>query len=271
MRARKRFAQHFLSADWARKVVAAIAPAEGDTFLEIGPGAGAITLPLAEAGARVVAIEIDRDLARELRAHAPGRVQIVESDVLRVDLPSLLRNEGVAPPVRIAANLPYNVSSPILFRLLEAQRAGNLFTDATLMLQREVADRLVAGPGTKDYGVLSIFTQLQADVRRLLDLPPGAFRPAPNVRSSVLRLVFHPPSPPLQDFAAFERLVKGLFQQRRKTVLNALRAVTGNPDTARRALERAGVDPRRRPETLSLAELVHLSQLPDSSQDRAVL
>jgi 16S rRNA (adenine1518-N6/adenine1519-N6)-dimethyltransferase len=235
-----------------------------DTFLEIGPGRGAITLPLSAAGARVIAIEIDRDLAAALRKAAPRGVRILDADILRIDLAGVLRDEGVTGPIRVAANLPYNVSSPILFRLLEVQRAGPLFTDATLMLQREVADRLVAVRGTKDYGVLSIFMQLQANVSRLLVLPPGAFRPAPKVWSAVIRLEFHPSSPPVRDFRAFERLVKGLFSQRRKTLLNSLGAALGDADAARRALARAGVDPGRRPETLELPELVALLELPGS-------
>jgi 16S rRNA (adenine1518-N6/adenine1519-N6)-dimethyltransferase len=267
---RKRFAQHFLAPEWALKVVAAIAPAPGDTFLEIGPGRGAITFPLAAAGVRLVAVEIDRDLASALRAKAPPNVRVLEADVLRVDLARLLRDQAIAGPVRIAANLPYNVSSPILFQLLEAERAHQLFTDATLMLQREVVDRLVASPGTKDYGVLTVLIRLQAAVSRVMVLPPGAFRPAPKVWSAVVRLQFHQP-PALRDFRAFERLVKGLFSQRRKTVLNALKATLGDGDAARRALERAGIDPGRRPETLDLPELVTLAELPDTAQGRAVL
>lgn len=270
-RARKRFGQHFLAPEWARKVLAAIAPAPGESFLEIGPGSGAITLPLSAAGARVVAIEIDRDLAAGLRRRAPANVTIVDGDVLRIDLAAALQAEGIAPPVRVAGNLPYNVSSPILFRLLETQQAAPLFTDATLMLQREVADRVAARPGTKDYGVLSVLIQLQADVTRLLVLPPGAFRPVPKVWSAVVRLRFHPPSPPVRDLPAFERLVKGLFMQRRKMVLNALKATLGDAAAARRALEGAGIDPSRRPETLDLSELVALAELPDSAEGRAVL
>jgi 16S rRNA (adenine1518-N6/adenine1519-N6)-dimethyltransferase len=268
---RKRFGQHFLTPEWTRKLLGIIQPRPDETFLEIGPGPGALTLPLAARAARVVAIEIDRDLAGELRRRVPGNVDVVQADVLRIDLEATLRAKGIGPPVRVAGNLPYNVSSPILFRLLEVDRASGLFTDGTLMLQREVVDRLVARPGTKDYGVLSVLTQLQADVSRALVLPPGAFRPPPKVWSAVVRLVFRQPNPEVRDLPAFERLVKGLFMQRRKTMLNSLKAVIGDGGEARAMLEAAGIDPSRRPETLDLPELVALSELRGSSDGRAVL
>jgi 16S rRNA (adenine1518-N6/adenine1519-N6)-dimethyltransferase len=271
IRPRKRFGQHFLTPEWTRKLVAAIDPGPDQIFLEIGPGPGALTLPLAKRAGRVVAIEIDRDLARELRTRAPANVRIVEGDVLSVNLDALFRSERSGRPVRVAGNLPYNVSSPILFRLLDAQRTAGLFTDATLMLQREVADRLAASPGTRDYGVLSVLTQLQADVSRLLTLPPGAFRPPPRVWSAVVRLVFHPPAPAVADLPGFERFIKRLFTQRRKTILNALKSAIGDAGGARAMLGAAGIDPARRPETLDLPELVALSELRRSSQGGAVL
>src|SRR6185436_14003078 len=180
-RPRKRFGQHFLAPAWADKVVAAIAPASGDRFLEIGPGPGVLTTRLAARAAHVTAVEIDRDLAASLRGRVPPNVDIVVADVLKVDL----SNYAADGPLRVAGNLPYNISTPILFQLLEKRwlspffaKKGDShpFSDATLMLQREVVDRLVASPGTKDYGVLTIFASAAADVRRLLTLPPGAFR-----------------------------------------------------------------------------------------------
>ena len=190
-RPRKRFGQHFLAPAWAAKLVSAIDPRPDQTFLEIGPGQGAITRRLAERAAAVVAVEVDRDLAATLRAEAIERLTVIEADVLEVDLATL----GLPAGTRVAGNLPYNISSPILFQLLDAQRRLNVFADATLMLQKEVADRLIASPGTKDYGPLTIFTALHARVTRLLTLPPGAFHPPPQVTSAVVRVQFLPAAP----------------------------------------------------------------------------
>jgi len=271
-RPRRRFAQHFLEPVWARKLVEAIAPQPGDAFLEIGPGAGALTRPLAETGAPIVAVEIDRDLVGRLAAELPPNVTVVSGDVLEVDiLPilfGLLPQRPAAGPggagrgawqIRVVGNLPYNVASPILFRLFELQKEAKAFADASLMLQKEVADRLLARPGTKDYGVLSILTQLEAAVTRLLALPPGAFRPVPKVRSSVVGLRFRSPEVPIADPDLFEAMVRRMFTRRRKTVLNALRPFAADLGASAEAgLAIAGVSPVRRPETLQLAELSRL-------------
>jgi 16S rRNA (adenine1518-N6/adenine1519-N6)-dimethyltransferase len=263
--ARKRFGQHFLEPAWVVKVVRAIAPAADDDFFEIGPGRGALTRELAARAGSVTAFEIDRDLAEALRESAPSNLTIVAGDFLRSGW--ILENRP-AGPVRVAGNLPYNVASPILFTLIDLYSAGIPLVDATVMLQREVADRLVAGPGTKEYGVLGILVQLSADVERLLALPPGAFRPAPKVQSALVRLRFHPPSPAPRSLETFEGLVKAVFTRRRKTLENALlafrpwdrAAVTG-------ALVRAGIDGRRRPETLAIEELVRLADAADAPGD----
>lgn len=279
-RPRKRFAQHFLAAPWARKVVDAIAPAPGDVFLEIGPGSGALTLPLAGSGVPILAVEIDRDLVKDLAARAPSNVTIVTGNVLETDvLPYLSGLEhqrpaaaahGVTPArrFRVAGNLPYNLSTPILFRLIELQQRHGLFTDATLMVQREVADRLVAVPGTKAYGVLTVLLRLHADVTRLLDLPPGAFRPAPRVHSSVIRVGFRPPTVRVSDPALFEHVVKRTFHQRRKTLANSLKGLVATPPAV---LAEAGIDPRRRPETLTLEELSALVDRVGAARRPAVL
>jgi 16S rRNA (adenine1518-N6/adenine1519-N6)-dimethyltransferase len=261
--ARRRFGQHFLVPAWADKVAAAIAPAPDDRFLEIGPGPGVLTSRLAARAASVTAIEIDRDLALGLRQMMPPNVEVVTADVLDVDLAAYV----AGGPMRVAGNLPYNISSPILFKLLrvaaETRRAdlsGPSLVDATLMLQREVADRLVAKPGTKDYGVLTIFTGARAEVRRLLTLPPGAFRPAPKVHSAVVRLTFVAPQVPVELEGTFERMVRTMFTQRRKTVGNALRPFAdalGRDGLS--ALSAAGIDPAVRPETLDLAALTCLA------------
>jgi 16S rRNA (adenine1518-N6/adenine1519-N6)-dimethyltransferase len=168
---------------------------------------------------------------------------------------------GPAAPARrrrIVGNLPYGVSSPILFKLLDLHRRHGFFADATVMLQREVADRLLAKPGTKDYGVLTILATMHARVARLVDLPPGAFRPPPKVRSTVVRLAFGPAAARVSDEVRFERVVRTMFMQRRKMLANALKPLDAN---AARMLADAGFDGRRRPETLQVTEIARLAEL----------
>ncbi len=257
MKTRKRFGQHFLEPAWADKVIRAIAPQATDVFLEIGAGPGILTLRLAQHAARVIAIEIDRDLVAGLSSKAPSNVSIVTGDVLEADL-AAIAPEG---PLRVAGNLPYNISSPILFRLLDLQSRRPV-RDATIMLQREVANRIVAKPGSADYGVLSVLVQWQASVTKLLTLPPGAFRPAPKVTSAVVRLAFRSPDVAVRDPGLFTHLVRSVFTQRRKTLTNALAplaAEIGVP--ARAALEAAGLDPTRRPQTLEIVEIARLADI----------
>ena len=256
-RTRKRFGQHFLEPVWADKVVDAINPSPSNVFLEIGPGPGILTLRLAPKVARLVAVEIDRDLVAALTPKLPSNASIVTGDVLDIDLRTVLPTTDA--PIRVAGNLPYNISSPILFRLLdlEAQRP---IEDATLMVQREVADRIVASPGTSEYGVLSVLLQWRAEATRVLAIPPGAFRPPPDVRSALVRLGFRRPAFELKDPRLFERMVRSMFTQRRKTLANALAAFGSEIgiDPAA-ALAACGVDPRRRPETLEVIETARLA------------
>jgi 16S rRNA (adenine1518-N6/adenine1519-N6)-dimethyltransferase len=257
MAARKRFGQHFLEPAWVAKVIAAIEPGTDDDFVEIGPGRAALTTPLASKARTVTAFEIDRDLAAELRASAPPNLTVVEGDFLESDW---LIKHRPAYPIRVAGNLPYNVASPILFRLIDIFDSGIPLADATLMLQREVVDRLLARPGTKEYGVLSVLVRLSADVVRLLNLPAGAFRPVPRVQSALVRLRFHPPAPAPHHRPLFTNLVQAVFTRRRKTIENALQAF--RPDTRTQiaaVLARAQIETRRRPETLDIAELVRLA------------
>ena len=268
MKARKRFGQHFLEPAWVAKLIDSLRAAPEDTFLEIGPGRGALTRPLAPRVKRLIAVEIDRDLAADLRGSddprlepglQAGTVRIVEGDFLDVDIDEILRGEQL--PVRVVGNLPYNVSTPILFKLLAAHDGGRRFRDATLMLQREVADRLVAAPGKRDYGALAIQVALHADVDRLLSLPPGAFRPPPKVASAVVRLRFRPPAADVGNPAVFEKLVRGVFLQRRKTLANALKPVADSLGrSAPQVLEKAALDGTRRPETLALDEMARLAR-----------
>jgi 16S rRNA (adenine1518-N6/adenine1519-N6)-dimethyltransferase len=268
MRVRKRFGQHFLQPAWADRLVAAIDPRSDDRFLEIGPGPGALTHRLAPRVRHITAVELDRDMVAALAPRVPANVTLISGDFLEYDLGPLIARG----PVRVAGNLPYNVSSPILFRLIAAHRGEGGLRDATLMLQREVADRIQATPGSRGYGVLAILVYLHADVQRLLSLPPGAFRPAPRVHSAVLRLRFRSPAVLLRDEPLFEAMVRSMFTQRRKTLLNALRpfaeALGTNPAAA---LASADVDARRRAETLQLIELARLADFFAAVSQRAVL
>jgi 16S rRNA (adenine1518-N6/adenine1519-N6)-dimethyltransferase len=258
---RKRFGQHFLEPAWVDKVIRAIDPKADDVFIEIGPGGGALTRPLAARAKSVTAFEIDRDLAAELEASVPANVTVVQGDFLDVARIGQETTIDRSPTVmRVAGNLPYNVASPILFKLAELHAAGPPLGDATVMLQREVAGRLVAAPGSREYGVLSILIGHSARVEIILKLPAGAFRPPPKVLSALVRLRFHSPDPPAQDEAAFAGLVQAVFTRRRKTLANALLAfppaVTATPA---RMLRDAGIDGARRPETLSIPEFVRLA------------
>jgi len=290
-RARKRFGQHFLEPAWVTRLVNLVDPQPEDTFLEIGPGRGALTRALAPRVARVIAIEIDRDLAASLPAAVPLNVTVVQADFLELDLEPVLadvlpreadvlsREAGVLRdastvdsagasrddrlagdfPIRVIGNLPYNISSPILFKLITAADCGRRVSDATLMLQKEVVDRITAAPGSGDYGTLAIQVGRVADVERLLTLPPGAFRPPPKVTSAVVRLRFRPPSVDVGSPDMFERIVRGIFLQRRKTLSNALKPVAAAlGQSADKVVERAGVDGRRRPETLTLDEIARI-------------
>ena len=249
---RKRFGQHFLH-DRAviGRIVDAIAPGPDDLMVEIGPGDGALTFPLLASGCELHAIEIDRDLAARLRAQAPRHPNLVvhEADALEFDL------AGVAPPprrIRVAGNLPYNISTPLVFRLLAALPR---IEDMHLMLQREVVDRMVSAPGTRTYGRLSVMVQLDCDVERILQVGSGAFSPAPRVESSMVRLR---PRPRAQlDSSSRDRLdaiVRSCFSKRRKTLRNALRGHCEVP-----AITAAGIDPRTRPQMLTVDEFLRLT------------
>ncbi len=263
---RKRFGQHFLEPAWVAKLVAVVNPRPDDTILEIGPGGGALTLALAPHVGRLIAVEIDRDLADDLEPRLPTNVTLIRGDILQLDLATVCVETGTTA-IRVVGNLPYNISSPILFRLLAAHDAGRRIADATLMLQREVADRLAAPPGSHDYGVLSLQAALTADVELALELPPGAFRPPPKVRSAVVRMHFHAARPPVDDAGRFTEVVRGVFTQRRKTLLNALRHATGlEAEEARAAIVGVGLDPQIRPEQVGIDTFVRLvNSLPNSA------
>jgi len=262
-RARKRFGQHFLEPVWADKLVRAMAPRCDEAIIEIGPGRGILTRRLAAIAPHVIGVELDRDLAAALRDESIPRLRVVESDFLKLTTPELAQavaDAGGAATVRVAGNLPYNVASPIMFRLIALYQDGLPLEDATLMLQREVADRLLADPGTKDYSLLTVLIRQGASVTRVLQLPPGAFRPPPKVHSTVVRLQFHAPDPAVRDQATFAAMTQAIFSRRRKTLANALLAYPPATGLARDGLLASlGIDPQRRPETLSLHELGRLA------------
>ncbi len=248
---RKRFGQHFLHDEAVlARIVAAIAPRPGDRLVEIGPGEGALTGPLLATGVDLTVIELDRDLAARLRARQHPRLDVVEADVLDVDLAALARRLG--GPLRLIGNLPYNISTPILFQALAA--AAHL-VDMHFMLQKEVVDRMAAGPGSRDYGRLSVMLQARCQVVPLLDVPPHAFRPPPKVDSAVVRLLpTAPQRPAIQDPARFAAIVKAAFAQRRKTLRNSLRGLVDSP-----ALTRVGIDPGLRAEQIPVDAWIALA------------
>ena len=258
IRARKEFGQHFLEPAWVDKVVRAIDPTLDQDFIEIGPGTGALTRPLAARAKSVTAFEIDRELVPQLEAAAIPNLTVVGGDFLTVEPAKYFVRH--TSNVRVAGNLPYNVASPILFKLAELYASGLPIDDATVMLQREVAERLVAPPGGKEYGVLSVLLQHVADVSMVLKLPAGAFRPPPKALSALVRLRFHPPAPAVNDRAIFAGVVQAVFTRRRKTLANALLAFPpAVAITPARALATANIDGGRRPETLSVAEFARLA------------
>ena len=249
--ANKRLGQHFLHDPAViGRILDAIDPRPGQHVVEIGPGRGALTAGLAASGARLTVIEIDRGLAAELASHPDlAAAEVRREDALKVDY-AALAGDG---PIRLAGNLPYNISSPLLFRFLEA---ADRISDMTLMLQREVVDRMVADPGTRTYGRLTVMLAARCRVEKLFHVRAGAFSPPPRVESAVVRVVPHtePPFDP-GDRSLFEQLVRAGFTARRKTLRNALRNLA---DAA--AIEAAGLDPRSRPDTLSPADYARLSR-----------
>ena len=252
-RARRRFSQNFLH-DRAQiaRIVGAIDPKPGEALIEIGPGLGALTGSLVEAAGRLTAVELDRDLAQRLRERfTPEQLDLVEGDALKVDWANLVG--GIHKPVRIVGNLPYHVSTPLLFALVPI---ADRVVDQHFLLQREVVDRIVAAPETEDYGRLSVMLQFRYRAESLFDIGPGAFTPAPKVWSSVVRLVPRPVAElPDVDPRAFARVVTAAFSQRRKTLRNALGQLL---DEVR--IRAAGVDPMRRGETLDVEAFVRLAR-----------
>lgn len=234
---RKRFGQHFLSDQGIiDAIVRAIAPEPGQPMVEIGPGLAALTQPLVERLGRLTVIELDRDLAARLRGH--GQLDVIESDVLKVNFAQVAQGLS-ATKIRVVGNLPYNISTPILFHLLEHVA---VIEDQHFMLQKEVIDRMVAAPSTGAYGRLSVMLQWRYAMENVLFVPPESFEPPPRVDSAVVRMVPHAAPPPV-DAALLSELVQVAFSQRRKLLRHTLgrwleeRGYSGSFDTQRRAEE----------------------------------
>ena len=248
-KARKRFGQHFLSAsNVVGNIIDSVAAQPDDTLVEIGPGLGALTVPLANTGAELHAIEFDRDLAAPLRRQFAeyDNVTIHECDALKFDYATL------GDDLRIVSNLPYNISTPMLFRLIEYKQH---IRDLHLMLQKEVVDRMAATPGGRSYGRLSIMLGCHMQVQPLFDVPPEAFTPPPKVHSSVVALRPLPDSAlEINDSGQFSTLVATAFSQRRKTVRNALKGLADEQQ-----LILAGIDPTTRPERIPVENWVALA------------
>ena len=250
-RARKRFGQNFLHDQTViHRIVRAIHPRAGETLLEIGPGQGALTSELLASGCKLFALELDRDLVEILQrkfAEEP-RFHLQQGDALKFALADIAN----AAPLRIVGNLPYNISTPLIFHLLE-QRAHII--DMHFMLQKEVVDRLAAAPGSKEYGRLSIMTQYHCRIEPLLDVPPHAFSPQPKVQSAVVRLSPYTVLPhPAKSVENLQQIVRTAFNQRRKTLRNALQTLLDAEQ-----ISACGIDPGARPETLALSQFVALA------------
>jgi 16S rRNA (adenine1518-N6/adenine1519-N6)-dimethyltransferase len=248
---RKRFGQNFLrDGNIIARIVGAIDPKPNQQLVEIGPGQGAITLPVLKIAQRMSAIELDRDLIAPLQQMAigHGQLQVISADALNFDF-AALADEG---QLRVIGNLPYNISTPLIFHLL---RQVHAISDMHFMLQKEVVDRMAAPPGGKVYGRLSVMVQAHCKVESLFKVPPSAFHPVPKVDSAIVKLTPHPVQPEANLLAALENLTRAAFGARRKTLANSLHGLLSDIELAA-----CGVDPKRRAETLSQAEFQTLAR-----------
>jgi len=257
---KKRLGQHFLTdPNILNKVIRAAEVGNEDVVLEVGPGLGEMTLALAREVKKVIAVEIDPKLVAilEEKTKEHHNVQVVKSDILKVDFRHFLEKEG--RQLKVVANLPYQISTPLLFRFIESKEAFSAFT---LMLQKEVAERMVAPPGKKEYGPLSIFVQLFLDVSIRFFIKPSAFFPPPKVESAVVQMAWkEKPMIQANEEEWFRRVVKACFGYRRKTLINALKhSELSLPEFIESRMEEAGIDPRRRPETLTIEEFASLAE-----------
>ena len=255
-RPKKRFGQNFLrDQQVVERILGAAELEHSDNLLEIGPGLGALTDRLLPCVGQLHVMELDRDLAASLQARPENNLQVHMGDALRLDWGELLTE----PPYKLVANLPYNISSQILFKILDNRQ---LFSRLVLMFQQEVGDRLCAEPASKQYGILSVLCQNYFDVRRVVRVPPGAFFPPPKVHSVVLRFdALDQPRVAVTDERFFRRVVKGAFGQRRKTLRNSLQGAGLSFDGLVEAMAEIDIDAKRRAETLSLEEFGALAEM----------
>ncbi len=251
-RARKRFGQNFLhDPSVIQRIIQVVNPQPGEKLVEIGPGQGAITLPLLRACQQLQVVELDRDLIAPLALQADGIGELIihQSDALRFDFSALASDREL----RIVGNLPYNISTPLLFHLLS--QSGNI-QDMHFMLQKEVVDRMAASPGGSDYGRLSVMVQYHCQVDPLFRIGPGAFKPAPKVESAFVRLTPWRTLPvSVDNHEQFQNLVRQAFSQRRKTLRNTLKTLLNESN-----IRAAGVDPGIRPERVTLEQYAALAR-----------
>ncbi|MBW8192311.1 16S rRNA (adenine(1518)-N(6)/adenine(1519)-N(6))-dimethyltransferase RsmA [Neiella marina] len=249
--ARKRFGQNFLTDTHVIDgIVRAINPQPDDTLVEIGPGLGALTEPVAEVADHLHVVELDRDLAKRLRHHPfiASKLTVHEGDALKFDFRQLCQD---GKKIKVFGNLPYNVSTPLIFHLLTFQDS---IENMHFMLQKEVVVRMAAGPGSKAYGRLSVMTQYYCKAVPVLEVPPTAFKPSPKVDSAVVRLIPAPPRWPADNISMLEQVVSDAFNQRRKTLRNSLkRKISAD------SLQQLGIDPGLRPEQISIEQFVEIS------------
>ncbi len=255
IRAKKKWGQNFLTdPNIVNKILDAALLQAGESVLEIGPGKGFMTQRLLARGAQLTAIEIDSDLVQVIQSEFVGleaNLSLIHGDALRYDY------QNIPAPYKVVANLPYNISTPLLFRLLEEKTR---ITQMILMLQKEVAERITASPGTKSYGALSVILQFFADVKILFQVSPHCFYPKPKVSSAVISIIpLQKPRIVVQDEGLFLKIVKGAFLYRRKQVLNALVCAGFSEEHLKIAFENMKCDPKRRGETFTLAEFACLS------------
>jgi 16S rRNA (adenine1518-N6/adenine1519-N6)-dimethyltransferase len=271
----KSLGQHFLIHQaTARRIVATIHPEPGDVVVEIGAGLGALTVPLSTSGARVIAVEIDPELAaflwRQFKAKSGEQTVSVEcKDILKLDLAGL--QDRFQKKLKIIGNLPYNISSPVMFKLMEE---ADCIQEAVLMLQDEVAERVLAGPGSKDNSILSIMTAYHSERKRLMRVKPSQFHPPPKVESQVISLKFRacPLIPKIEPPYLLE-VVKAAFSHRRKTLRNSLLASSLadlTPDSVSSLLHEAAIEPRLRAESLSLEDFLRLAQALSKESQRGL-
>ena len=250
--AKKRFGQHFLhERSVVDRIVRTMDPRPGQKIVEIGPGLGALTGPLLERCGTLTVIEIDRDMIPRLDAAFGEKLDIIQGDALEVDFAELAAEVPGEGKLRLAGNLPYNISTPLLFHVLES---AELIQDMHFMLQKEVVRRLVAAPDTEDYGRLTASVAARAEAHELFTVGPGAFTPPPQVDSAVVQIIPRKPPFPIHDLATYDTVVRLAFGQRRKTLSNALKGVVNAEQFAA-----AGIDPRARGETLSPEEFARLA------------